>query len=76
MFCVVHSSRARNSMPGTEFQAVRQKRPIFLNGSDAYHVELAPDSRLQATLVRPTFRPAPLTALERSHCVATTAWER
>jgi hypothetical protein len=23
-----------------------------------------------------TFRPAPLTALKRSHCVATTAWER
>jgi hypothetical protein len=27
MFRVVHSSRARNSMPGAEFQVMRQKGP-------------------------------------------------
>ena len=76
MFCVVHSSRARNSMPGTEFQTVRQKRPIFLNGSDAYHAELAHGFVIEGDAGPATFPPAPLTALERSHCVATTAWER
>src|SRR6516225_4058882 len=68
MFRVVHSSRARNSMPGAEFQVMRQKGPHSPMDPTPTMLGSHVDSRSKAPLAA-AFRPG-------RPSIGLTAWQR